>query len=130
MSDPTTPIRPQGPPVPDKQKFYPVVLGALAFFAIFGGLAWWFNAHRDGASTEPVAEAEPVTPTATPPVAPTDPAADPAADPTNCTFVDDNRPQVGEKFILQCADGQYLAIGTYNGENFNWSEFEEYPQPK
>lgn len=50
-------------------------------------------------------------------------------DPTGCTFINENRPKVDGKYILKCDDGTYAAVGTYNGENFDWSEFEGYTAP-
>lgn len=85
---------------------------------------------------EPVVESKP-EPTPEPPSPAEEPAVvnpsapdAPAAEPTNCTFLNGNRPMVGNKFILQCADGQYVAIGTYVIDHFEWSDFEKYLESK
>lgn len=175
MSDPSSTTRPQGTPV-QPRSWLPAIAGAAAFFAIFGGLAWWFH-HSNKTDTEPVAEAidedndpatmteaepvdepdaeevepeeasvsepeptsepvaeaapeptpaaAPVTPSAAPVVASPAPAAAPAVDPTNCTFVNGNRPMVGDKYVLTCAQGEYIAKGEYLGGGvFAFSAYE------
>ncbi|MBI4592041.1 hypothetical protein HY733_01175 [Candidatus Uhrbacteria bacterium] len=84
----------------------------------------------DEAEVDPVgtAEPEPAAPAAEPDASLPAPVA--AADPTNCTFLNGNRPQVGEKYILRCDEGEYLATGTYVTDHFVWSDFEEHPEPK
>lgn len=79
---------------------------------------------------EETPEPEAAAPVAAPPVqTPTAPAAT-TTDPTGCTFINGNRPKVGEKYILRCDDGEYLATGTYVTDHFAWSDFEEHPEPK
>lgn len=45
---------------------------------------------------------------------------------TKCKFARPDRPKVEEKYILTCSEGQFLAIGTHNGEGYDWSDFEAY----
>ncbi|MBI4435402.1 hypothetical protein HY630_01915 [Candidatus Uhrbacteria bacterium] len=77
---------------------------------------------------EPTAAAQPESTTAPaaelPVVAET---ATLAADPTLCTFIDGNRPQVGEKFIVKCKEGEYIALAEYKGNGiFAYSGFESH----
>jgi hypothetical protein len=84
---------------------------------------------EEAAVSEPKPTPEPVVaaPAPEPPVAPTAsaaPAATTAPDPTNCTFINGNRPQVGDKYVLTCAQGEYLATGEYKGGGvFAFSDF-------
>lgn len=171
MSDPDT-TRPQGtinPNQPKKSWLAPIA-GAVCFFLVFGGLAWWFNVHRGEAPTAPVAEAtspvedndavtvtavevepEPVAEPTSEPVVVSEPEATPEptprtrevvparpavvsiptqptpatmADPTSCTFINGSRPQVGDKYVLTCSEGSFLATGEYKGGGvFLFSDF-------
>ncbi|TAL50067.1 hypothetical protein EPN81_03850 [Patescibacteria group bacterium] len=53
----------------------------------------------------------------------------PATDPTKCRFVSGSRPMKDGKYFLTCAEGKYLARGTYVLGHFEWSEFEEQAAP-
>lgn len=77
------------------------------------------------AAPEVTPEPEPAAPVIAPPPQPPPASAAPATDPTNCTFVNGNRPQVGDKFVLHCDDGEYLATSEYKGGGvFFFSAFE------
>ncbi len=143
-----------------KERMFTTVGAVVAMLFVAGGLVWWLG-DRSTISTEPETPAPAVAalsealpeaevparipqeeqPEAAPiPVPTTNPQAKsapaPAAgvpDPTGCMFVNTERPKVGEKYILRCADGKkYLATGKYDyGKgNFDFSEFEEYETPK
>lgn len=56
---------------------------------------------------------------------PTTEAPSESGDPTGCNFISGTRPMENDKFILVCAGVEYLAKGEYNGENFDFSAFEE-----
>ncbi|MBI4256471.1 hypothetical protein HY626_00245 [Candidatus Uhrbacteria bacterium] len=119
-----------------------MIMGAMAFLLIaalaFAG--WWQNSHNQTQMASATSTAEPGAPTAEASKEPGADAAPPApaaeapaastADPTGCTFLNGNRPKVGEKYILRCDEGEYLATGTYTVDHFVWSAFEEHPEPK
>ncbi len=75
-------------------------------------------------TSEPVAAVTaPTMPTRLPVVSATA-SPTPAPDPTNCTFVNGNRPQIGDKYVLTCNEGEYVAAGEYKGGGvFLFSDF-------
>ena len=150
------------PPQPIKRSWWPVIAGAITFLLLAGGGWWWTHrGHTEPeeivaneatsieepeeapvadveapSDPEPEPEAAPepeVTPEPpTPPVQPPPAPAASTADPTGCTFLNGNRPQVGEKFVVTCDDSaEYLATAEYKGGGvFAFSAFEEYSEPK
>ncbi|MBI4598954.1 hypothetical protein HY734_02020 [Candidatus Uhrbacteria bacterium] len=41
---------------------------------------------------------------------------------SNCTFINGNRPKVGEKYIVRCEGVTFLATGTFTVDHFVWSD--------
>lgn len=137
--------------VKERKWWWKVFVGGiiLSSFLLALCVVWFWSNRADKTDQNPIATPDPVAqatpslsfdtlaaraepePTPEPPSPAEEPAAvspsapdAPAADPTDCTFLNDNRPKVDGKYVLQCAEGQFLATGTYNGENFDWSGFE------
>lgn len=87
------------------------IAGGITCLIVAAAAGWWY--------TRPVTSQ------------PTDKAPSEPADPTGCAFISGARPMENDKFVLVCADGvEYLAMGEYNGENFDFSNFEERNPPK
>jgi hypothetical protein len=119
-----------------------LALGLIAAFALFLGGAWFLNsfnqkvsqdeelradngepAQVEGEPTDAVASAsEPSTSAST---------GAPGTEPTGCDFATADRTMVGDKYLVNCAQGQYLALAQYQEDfSFKFSGFEDYPEPK
>lgn len=116
-----------------------LIVGAVAALLVIAGVFAWRQSRNDSPppTVPPIDEAEKSRDDGTPAEEPEAVTAaekttkEPAtADPTNCTFLNGGRPRVGEKYILQCAEGQFTATGIYTVDHFVWSDFEEHPTPK
>lgn len=74
---------------------------------------------------ESTPESEPALEPASEPTSESTPEPTPEPEPTSCTFVNGNRPKVGEKFILKCREGEFIAVAQYLGQGrFEFSDFE------
>lgn len=122
------------PPAQERSWLMPILGSAAATLLAFAGFAWW-QTRNDSPTTPaeppPVATAEkPEPPAKVEATIASATIASTTTTPTKCTFLSETRPKVGEKYILQCAQGQFTATGTYTVDHFVWSDFEEYPEPK
>lgn len=81
------------------------IAGGITCLIVVAAAGWWYTRASNSPTSEPT-------------------------DPTGCNFISGTRPMESDKFILVCAGVEYLAKGEYNGENFDFSAFEERTPPK
>lgn len=120
-----------------EQPFNPasLALGLIAAFLLFLGGAWFLSHFNQG-----VVDGELVQEEGEPAVVEEPSQGEPAAEastsasvtePTGCNFASQDRPMVGDKFVVNCAQGQYLAQAQYQEDfSFRFSGFEDFPEPK